>query len=229
MTRADHRPIVAISCDLMIVNGVERALAGRGYADAVLRAGGVPVLLQPIPALAAEIAGRFDAFVFTGGDDPRTEAFGQPTHPRATPVHPDRQAFETALLSILAREQAHRPVLGVCLGMQMMALSAGGMLDQFMPETTPTHAQHWDAEHEVMPTPACPLPLAGPVRSKHRQAVADAGGLEVIARSGDGVIEGVADPRRRFYLGVQWHPERTGHDATGDALFRALVDAARNA
>ena len=67
--------------------------------------------------------------MFIGGDDPRTEPFGEPTHPKATPVEPERQAFETALLEELQRRPG-APVLGVCLGMQMMALHAGGKLNQ---------------------------------------------------------------------------------------------------
>jgi putative glutamine amidotransferase len=52
-------------------------------------------------------------------------------------------------------------------------------------------------------------------------------GFDVIAHSDDGVVEGILDPQRRFYLGVQWHPERTESEATGLAVVRSLVDASR--
>jgi putative glutamine amidotransferase len=65
----------------------------------------------------------------------------------------------------------------------------------------------------------------GVVMSKHRQAVEDPGAMLVLAKSEDGVIEAVADPHRVFYLGVQWHPERTVSEAVGMGLFRKLLAA----
>jgi putative glutamine amidotransferase len=194
---------------------------------AVAAAGGLPVLLPPIAELAAEHARRCDAVVFTGGDDPRTEPFGRPTHPKATPVRPERQMYESALLEILRERQPRTPVLGVCLGMQMMALHAGGVLNQHMPDTMKDAARHWDASHAIVPGEGEPLIRGGMARSKHRQAVEDPGSLKVIARADDGVIEAVRDLSRPFYVGVQWHPERTEDAGLGAALFKALVAAAR--
>ena len=67
----------------------------------------------------------------------------------------------------------------------------------------------------------------GPVASWHHQALADAGPYEVIGRSDDGVLEAIRDPARPFYVGVQWHPERTDDSVLGDGVIRRLVDAAR--
>lgn len=197
------------------------------YCAAVARAGGTPILLPPIAALTSAHAFACSAFVFTGGDDPRTEPFGVPTHPRATPLHPDRQEYETAMLRRLAADHPGKPVLGVCLGMQMMALVAGGRLDQYMPDNRPDAARHWAATHPVAPAPGYADLAAGTVHSRHRQAVADTGSLAAVAHADDGVIEAISDPARRFYLGVQWHPERTNSAALGAALFERLVAAAR--
>ncbi|MCA9287090.1 MAG: gamma-glutamyl-gamma-aminobutyrate hydrolase family protein, partial [Phycisphaerales bacterium] len=170
-----------------------------------------------------------------------TEAYGEATHPKATPVHARRQAFETRLLELL--DETPRPVLGVCLGMQMMSLHAGGRLDQHMPDTRADAGRHWDADHAIVATGALTdvveggtrgkavrarvsLP-EGTVHSRHKQAVCDAGSLAVLAMSDDGVIEGVCDVRRRFHVGVQWHPERTADPALGQGLFEALVGACR--
>ena len=222
---AMHTPLVGITTDITPHPNGERIFTYRPYIDAVVRAGGVPVLLPPIPEAAA-IVERLDAFVFTGGDDPRTEPFSQPTHPKATQIHEDRQAFETTLLKALATRRPEVPVLGVCLGMQMMALIAGGRLDQYMPETCPTHTAHWGHEHTVEPTAdGGVVVLGGTVWSKHKQAVADPGSLVVIARAPDGIIEAVSHPTRRFYVGVQWHPERTADTAVGQGVFDALVGA----
>jgi len=68
---------------------------------------------------------------------------------------------------------------------------------------------------------------SGSVHSRHRQAIVDAGRLKVIARAPDGVIEAVQDPARRFYLGVQWHPERTTNTELGSRIFERLVAAVR--
>ncbi|MGP1311002.1 MAG: gamma-glutamyl-gamma-aminobutyrate hydrolase family protein [Phycisphaerales bacterium] len=116
----------------------------RSVIDAVARAGGTPILLPPIAAHARAHLATCDAFVFTGGDDPRTEEFDPrtPTHPRAVPLDPDRQAHEVALLRLLRDESPDTPVLGLCLGMQLMALVAGGELNQCLDDDTPTFADH---------------------------------------------------------------------------------------
>jgi putative glutamine amidotransferase len=217
-------PIVGITCDLAEAGGVLRAQVRPAYADAVRRAGGVPVLLQPDAACAADHARLCDAVVLTGGDDPATEPFGAPTHPAARLVHPARQAYEVALLAALEREHPEKPVLGVCLGMQMLALASAGALDQHLPDTTPTHADHWgDRRHTVRPTTPDAAWLAGEVTSHHRQAVSDPGAMRTVALAHDGVVEAIDDPRRPFVLGVQWHPERSGDGPLGLEIFRRLV------
>lgn len=221
------RPVVGITSDLSEKPGRLSAVCGMTYVEAVKRAGGVPVVLAPVPELAGEHALVCDAFVFTGGDDPRMEQWGVPTHAKASVMHPVRQAYETALLEILRLQRAEAPVLGVCLGMQLMSLDAGGRMDQHLPETMGERAAaHYDREHRVEALEAG-LIASGSVHSRHRQAVVDAGGLRVIARAPDGVIEAVCDPARRFYLGVQWHPERTGDAVLGVGIFERLVGAAR--
>lgn len=202
------------------------------YARAVAAAGGVPMLLAPLVELAGSYSERMDALVLTGGDDPRMEPFGGLTHPKATPLHPLRQAFESELIERLSRERPEMPILGVCLGMQMLALHAGGTMDQYMPETRTDADRHWDGTHEVMPTSeesegGGARITRGLVRSRHRQAVTDPGSMRVVGLSEDGVIEAITDPARPFVLGVQWHPERTEDPALGLELFRRLVAAAR--
>lgn len=211
----------------------QRIMVSRSYVAAVSAAGGIPILLCPVPGpgdpvveTARRHAELCDAFVLSGGDDPATEDYGAPTHPKANRVHPDRQRFEEALLEILAEEHPDKPVLGVCLGMQMMALMAGGSLNQHLPDDTTTAGDHAEgAVHEVRSVGDDALGLNGRVTSRHHQAVRESGELEVIGVAHDGVIEAVEDPERRFYVGVQWHPERTTADALGAALFRALVEA----
>jgi putative glutamine amidotransferase len=161
--------------------------------------------------------------VLIGGDDPIMEDFGEPTHPEATPVRPARQEYELALLRSV---DPLAPVLGVCFGMQLMALVAGGTLDQHMPETMADAFRHWEAEHPVQSLDSTIIE-SGRIYSRHRQRVLAPGAMTVIAKSDDDVIEAIADPARPSYVGVQWHPERTEAHALGQGLFDRLVKAAR--
>lgn len=234
--------IVGLTCSLDEKDARVRAT----YIRAVVLAGGVPILLPPpratdshkesvsspdstsdesLRAIARAHLDLCHAVVFTGGPDPRTERYGEPTHPAAEPLHPDRQRYEEALLAALD-ERRVMPALGVCLGMQLMALHAGGSLNQHLPDNTKTHADHMhDRAHAIQPIAGAPI-SPGTVTSHHHQAVRDPGSLRVIARAHDGVIEAVDDPTRPFYLGVQWHPERTAEPALGIDLFQQLIRAA---
>lgn len=222
------KPIIGITTDVSEKDGRVKLDVAQAYCDAVERAGGVAVLLPPNAALVDEYVQLCDGFVFTGGDDPRTEGFGAPTHAKATPMHALRQDFETKLLARLQAGDA--PVLGVCLGMQLMSLAAGGKLDQHIEDNLPSHAEHWGAEHAIKPIASATADprfrFSGVVQSKHKQAVSDAGRLTPIATSADGVVEAVIDSARKFYVGVQWHPERTRDGAVGQRLFDELVKAA---
>lgn len=224
--------LIGVTCDLAPDGRyrVKRALVD-AMRRGVERAGAhaTPVILPPVATDAPAHAAACAAFVFSGGDDPRTERYGEPTHPKANPVHPERQAYEEALLRALDdAAHAHKPVLGVCLGMQMMALHRGGSLIQHMPDEVPTHSAHIDNNtHAVAPVVNHPvLRAAATVTSWHRQCVRSPGALRIVARALDGVIEAIDDPARPFYLGVQWHPERTKESPLGDAIFEAFVAAA---
>lgn len=232
-------PIIGITCDA----NDRQAQVRRTYIEAVLRAGGVPVLLPPPsgsdsgaaalqPVSLVELArahlDAVDAIVFTGGDDPDMTRFGLPNHPASTIMHPDRQRYEEALLAALDQRR-RTPALGICLGMQQMSLHAGGAMIPHLPDVLPTAGEHTgDHAHELRPTMDHGVIVAGRGASSHHQAVRDAGRLRVVALAHDGTIEAVDDPSRPFYLGVQWHPERTSDPALGARLFEALVAAARS-
>jgi putative glutamine amidotransferase len=212
-------PIVGVTAD----RDEKKHQAAQAYVARLEQAGAVPILLPTHPPLLAAHVELCDGFVLTGGDDPLMERFGVASDPRSTPVHPDRQAYELALLDLLERERPGAPVLAVCLGMQFMGLHAGGALDQHLPDHLPSHANHaGDKPHAIVGEIG-----AGTVVSHHVQALTEAGRLRVIGRAHDGVIEAVDDPARAFYLGVQWHPERTDDPALGVGLFQRFVSACR--
>ena len=222
-----NRPVIGLSCDLEVGDDGGKLFLRRGYVDAVVGAGGVPVLMSHEVGCVEDYLGICDGFILTGGDDPVMEEFGVETHEKATRVAEGRQRFERALLEgIFAGKRW--PVLGICLGMQMMALVRGGMIDQYLPETIATADLHWGKKLHGVMGEVCGGNGVGEVLSHHKQAVVDCGcGMEVVGRIEDGVIEAIADVDYPVMcLGVQWHPERSGDGALGMGLFRQLVDAA---
>jgi putative glutamine amidotransferase len=216
------RPLIGLSADF--VDGYARVR--HTYLDMVEAAGGIPLILPPRAELCAAMLDRVDGVIMTGGSDIDVSKFGVPLHPKAECMAPERQDAEFALLKELDA-RPDKPVLGVCLGMQMMGFHRGNAMIQHLADVLPNADRHRnDAVHSVDASRGSPL-ASGAVRSWHHQALAEANGFEIIARSDDGVIEAIIDPKRRFYIGVQWHPERTESDETGLDVMRALVDAAR--
>lgn len=223
------RPLIGITADLVERSpGTWSISLAESYADHVARAGAIPVVLPPIPDLVPAHAAAVDGVVFTGGSDPDMTQWGVPVHPRASLMHPTRQRYETLLLAYLREQTPDVPVLGICLGMQLMCLDAGGTINQHLPESCPTAHRHRAAVHPVSPEQDAPAWLPpGEVASNHHQGVVDPGHeLRIAARGDDGVIEAVLSRARPFYVGVQWHPERTADPRLGLGVFKALVRAA---
>lgn len=227
-------PTIGITCDVAEPEaGKVRAVSALTYARAIARAGGVPVLLPPLPELVEHFLERLDGLMMTGGDDVDVRQFGKPLHAAASVMHPHRQAFELALLRAIDQRPA-LPVLGVCLGMQLMGLHAGGDLNQHLPDTLASADRHRrDFHHAIVPDPSRSADcdrfglVPGTAASNHHQALDSAGRLSVLARSDDGVIEAIADLGRQYYLGVEWHPERTTNESLGLALIRRFVGCCR--
>ena len=103
------------------------------YAEAVARAGGVPVLLPPqAPTSAPYAVERLDGLVVTGGADVDPARYGAEPHPRTAGWRVDRSTWEVALLA--AADARALPVLGICRGMQLMAVQRGGRLQEHLPD-----------------------------------------------------------------------------------------------
>jgi len=219
----ERPPVIGLTADIARdEHGRPRHQVRSTYVDAVLRSGGIPVILPADESVRAALIPLVDGVVIIGGDDIDVRHLGVALHPEARVMDPQRQAAEFALLRALDAEPS-KPVLGICLGMQLMGVHRGGELVQHLGDRLPDADRHRnDSRHPVESEIG-----SGMVASFHHQALADAADLEVIGRSDDGVIEAVRDPRRPFYLGVQWHPERTEDPAMGDGVIRRLVDAAR--
>ena len=230
------RPAIAINAD-WVTAPAERAQLNRAYVDAIEAAGGLPVVLAPTadPSLAEALLARCDGLVLSGGDDYDPRHWGEAPRAEVHLLAPRRERFDLALCrAALARGL---PTLGICGGMQALAVAAGGRLCQDIPTLMPGAVPHGppagqsgDVRHDVAIEPDARVAAAldataATVNSHHHQAVIDPGrGFRVVARCpADGVVEAMEGPG--FCLGVQWHPERLG--ANGAPLFAALVAAAR--
>ena len=230
------RPRIAIPLDLP--PGGARYELARACADAVALAGGLPVPVPCAdPALAGEYLALADGLLVAGGPfDIPPERYGEARRPSCGPARPERTAFEEALAE--AALAAGKPVLGICGGMQLLAVLRGGTLFQHLPEDPGvSHEQPPPKDvpsHAVEPAPGSLLArLAGSeslmVNSTHHQAVRDPGrGVRVTGRAPDGVVEAVEIEGHPFALGVQWHPETlAARDPRQRAILRGLVEAAR--
>ena len=225
------RPVIGITtyvepASWAVWHDTEAVLLPYTYVRMVTAAGGQPVLLPP-DGLDGDVLRVLDGLVLSGGADIDPALYGQAPGP-LTETRPARDAGEAAVLA--AALDRDLPVLGVCRGMQLLAAAAGGRLEQHLPDVL-GHEKHRPAPgvygtHEVRF--AAGSRIAGlmgddtEVNSYHHQGVADPGSLTATGWSDDVVIEALEDPRRRFLLGVQWHPEY----ARDVRLFAALVAAA---
>ncbi|HEX9050498.1 MAG TPA: gamma-glutamyl-gamma-aminobutyrate hydrolase family protein [Anaeromyxobacter sp.] len=232
------RPRIGLTLD--VDDARTRYGLGTPYVDAVIAAGGLPILLPHAKDAAAAYLALLDGLVVTGGAfDVPPELYGEPRRAVCGPTRPERTAFEKDLLE--AALAARLPVLGVCGGMQLLNVVRGGTLHQDLAADADVRGHEQPApkdvpSHEVAVAPGtllADLVGAGPLRvnSTHHQAVRDPGqGVLVSARAADGVVEGIELPDLPFALGVQWHPEAAlRHEERHAAIYRGLVRAARDA
>jgi putative glutamine amidotransferase len=232
------RPRIGVTLDADDDRG--SYLLKASYVDAVLAAGGLPILLPHAPEAAAAYLALLDGLVVTGGAfDVPPDLYGEAPRRACGPTKPARTAFEKELLA--AALAARLPVLGVCGGMQLLNVVQGGTLYQDLVADAGLSGHEQPApkdvpSHEARVTPGTQLaalvgPAPLPVNSTHHQAVRDPGaGVLVSARAPDGVIEAIELPDLPFALGVQWHPEAClRHEPRHAALYRGLVQAAGNA
>lgn len=198
------------------------------YVEGVEAAGGRAVLLPPSAAADDTVLDRLDAVVFAGGSDLDPQLYGQAPHAETTGLRPLRDAAEMRLMR--AALDRDLPTLGICRGMQVLAVVCGGSLVQHLPDVVGHHGHRPSpgvyGQHDVRLGPgsraAAILGERVSVPSYHHQGLASPGTLTVTGWADDETPEVVEQPDRRFTLGVLWHPE-AGDDVR---LFTALVAAA---
>ena len=232
-----RKPLIGIGTDVLVRPGErDRAFVYTTYTESLRRAGAIPVLIPPQPENAADIVNELDGVILAGGFDCHPAIYGDEMHP-TTEVMDERRQENDLALARLAR-QHNIPTLGICLGLQMMNVAAGGTLVQDINSQLETEIVHESdpsqrVRHDVMIEPGTRLGGIVAARrlnvnSSHHQAIREVGeGLRVTAQAPDGIIEGVEDPRHPFYVGVQWHPEDMAGEDAAAAIFGAFVEAAR--
>ncbi len=210
----------------------EAVLLPRDYVVAIASAGGVPVLLPPLPGVIEAVLPRLDGLLLAGGPDVDPERYGEQPGRHTQPPDPARDESELRLLT--GAVDAGLPVLGVCRGMQLINVARGGTLQQHLPDVLADDG-HAPApgvfgDHPVRIADGSRLAeMHGRTRlelvpSYHHQGIDRLGaGLVAAAWADDGTVEAFEDPGLPFCVAVQWHPE-AGQDPS---LFAGLVAAAR--
>ena len=246
------KPIIAVSANFLeaswdrpFYKGKPLQYVERSMATWIRSGGALPVILPDLDDVAALVEGaeRLDGLVLTGGADVSPRSYGEEPLREAWAGDAERDAYEIGLLRAFL--EMGKPVLGVCRGHQILNVAYGGTLHQDLVEQDAASHVHRDAEvYDRLEHPTRLVEGSwfaelygvpeGVTNSVHHQGIKDLGaGLEIGARSDDGVIEAVRDPAKPFAIGIQWHPEWMEAHRPGDLapapLLRAFLDACRGA
>lgn len=229
---AERKPLIGITANY--TDG-DASLRDRYYTQ-IADAGGVPVIIPPLADkdIIINTLDNIDALLLTGGADHNPLWSGQQPQPGLHNINQARDLPELLATRLACNRQM--PILGICRGMQTIAIALGGEVCQDIPHTPQLikHSQEADRTeptHSVDIEPDSALHgIFGTdrifVNSFHHQAVTSPGkGMRITATAPDGTAEAMESTCHKPVIGVQWHPEWMGAD--GLPLFRWLVDEAR--
>ncbi len=210
------------------------------YVNAITKAGGIPVVIAPMPeAQLTELLKRLDGVMMIGGNDYPPELYKQTADKTVVPMDIDRSTFDMSLVKAVLNN-GRIPFLGICAGCQALNIGSGGSLVQDIPtrfaESKVMHSspKGWQVgfnKHQIKPEPGSNLSKIIDkdgllVITSHHQSVDKVGnGLRIAARTDDGVTESIEATDKNFVMGVQWHPERDFE--TNKALFKEFIKQGR--
>lgn len=201
--------------------GVERIYLRRDYLSAFAQVGAVPLILSPEMSIE-HILELCDGIVISGGLDIEPALYNESPIKELHLIEPsERFDWEKGLIE--ACDEHHKPILGICYGLQRLNIHYGGSLVQDIDVEYGPNVGHFNTEHEIVFEQDFLGIAAGQRRSiasRHHQALGRLGqGIEVCATAKDGIVEAAKVGQRHF--GMQWHPES---DLTGVHMYRAFVE-----
>ncbi|WP_425388476.1 gamma-glutamyl-gamma-aminobutyrate hydrolase family protein [Domibacillus robiginosus] len=208
------------------------------YHRAILKAGGIPIILPPAPLhVISSYLDLCDGFILSGGEDVDPVYYGQIAHEKLGSVFAERDEFELTLTALLLKRK--KPILAICRGLQVINVALGGTLWQDLPSQVNSPIQHSQTSHRSLPTHPVTISSHSQlakiiknttinVNSLHHQAIDILGkGLSAVGHSPDHIIEAVEMKGEAFVVGVQWHPESMVPGCTEmSRLFSSFVNAA---
>jgi putative glutamine amidotransferase len=245
-----RRPVIGIPTQtLQSLGGVSAEIPpswvmSQRYIHALTAAGAIPWLIPLVDDETIRgVYEQLDAVFLPGGADIDPATYGAEPHPLCDKTDPERDRVEVALAKWALEDE--KPVLGVCRGMQLINVAAGGTLYQDLAKELPGAIKHDYfpfrgqnfardfLAHEVEVADGTRLAgLLGAgqlkVNSMHHQGVKELGeGLVSTAVSPDGLVEALEGEREGYLVAVQWHPEAlTDNDARTRKIFADFIAAA---
>lgn len=227
-------PLIALSCR----EDGDKNRINLAYSRAVENLGGVPVLLPSLLSVDAKkaIVGKISGLILTGGVDVDPYYFGEEPIRHQGEIEPGRDKMEMFITKKALDKNL--PVLGICRGMQVLNIAAGGDIYQDIYSQLETSIKHDQKAPGCYPTHSIDIleetklhRITGKrnlrVNSFHHQAVNNiAPGFVASAYSADGIVEGIESEKYKFALAVQWHPELMcpGH-VESEKVFGTFVES----
>lgn len=216
------RPRIAIPADTLteatnVINERNAPFAPRPAIEAIVKSGGVPVILPSVdPKFVEDYIDLFDGIIFAGGFDVDPTFFGEEPHQKLGATYRKRDLFEIALLKESIK--ANKAIMGICRGMQIINVGLGGTLYQDLSENPDSFIKHSQnapgnlpSHHVNVAKDSTLFNLVGErpyVNSRHHQALKDiAPSLKVVATADDHVPEALESIDGNQILAIQWHPE----------------------
>ena len=230
---ATLQPVIGITGNF----GEETCKLREDYYKAVVQAGGIPVIIPPVndTDVIINTLEHIDGLLLSGGGDYNPLFCGEEPSPRLGDINCKRDLPELLITQLAYNRQL--PILGICRGIQTLAIALGGKVSQDISDTAkvkhsqdadrgePTHSINIEKESTLYHLFDQQETIC--VNSFHHQAVSDPGQcFRITARATDGIIEAMESREFKSIIGVQWHPECMGTD--GQPLFRWLVRQANH-